>query len=380
MSEPTPATRLAHAGGPADPATGAVVPPIQPATTFQRDADYELVGGYVYGRYSHPTAELVEDLAAVLDGGTAALAFSSGMSAFVNLFETVPSGSHVVAQTVMYHGGLEWLRRLADRRGVALSLFDPSDLNSLVSAIRPGQTELVWAETPANPTWDVVDIRAAAKIVHGAGALLCVDSTGAPPVTTRPLELGADLVFHSATKYFNGHSDVSAGLLVASVVDQRWADLQSVRRLSGTILAPFEAWLLLRGMRTMDVRFARSSGNAMEIANRFSDHRAIEAVLYPGLPSHPGHDIACRQMTNGFGGMLSLLVEGGAERAKRVAACTNLIVPATSLGGVETLIEHRASVEGPESSVAPNLLRISVGIEDVADLIADLEQALDSAT
>ncbi len=375
MPESKPATRLAHAGGSPDPTTGAVIPPIHPATTFGRDRAYELIGEFTYGRYSHPTAELVEQAAADLDRGEAALAFSSGMSAFVNFFETVPPGSHIVAQTVMYHGGLEWLRRLAGRRDLDLSLFDPAAPSGLAEAIRPGETEIVWVETPANPTWDVVDIAASAATAHAAGALLVVDSTGAPPVTTRPLEFGADMVFHSATKYYNGHSDVSAGLLVTAKPDARWEELTSVRRMSGTVLDPFGAWLLLRGMRTLDVRFSRASDNAMRLADHFAEHPSVEAVLYPGLATHPTHQIATRQMSNGFGGMLSMLVSGNADRARTVASRTRLIVPATSLGGVETLIEHRASVEGPESLVPENLLRISVGIEDVGDLIADLEQA-----
>lgn len=379
MADHRPATRLAHAGGPADIVTGAVVPPIQPATTFRRGSDYELVGEFVYGRNSHPTAQLVEALAIDLEGAEAALAFSSGMSAFCAIFETVRPGAHVVAQTVMYHGGLEWLRRLAAKGTLDLSLFDPSDPDSLAAVVRPGETELVWVETPANPSWDVVDIADAAAITHAAGAVLCVDSTAAPPVTTRPLGLGADFVFHSATKYLNGHSDVSAGLLVSARRDDRWSDLETVRRLSGSVLAPFEAWLLLRGMRTLHLRFAAASGNASAIAHHFVDHPGVEAVLYPGLASHPGHATARRQMTNGFGGMLSFLVKGGGQAAHAIAAATRLMVPATSLGGIETLIEHRSTVEGPASIVAANLLRVSVGIEDVEDLIADLEQALGSS-
>ena len=375
MSEPKPASRLAHATGSPDAGTGAVVPPLHPATTFGRDPSYDLIGDFVYSRYSHPTAELVEEAAADVDGGEAAMAFSSGMSAFVALLETVPTGSHVVAQTIMYHGGLDWLRRLVERRALRLSLFDPADPMGPAAAIKPGETDLVWIETPANPTWDVVDIASCAALSRAAGAQLVVDSTGAPPVTTRPLEFGADYVFHSASKYYNGHSDVTAGLLVAAKPDARWEDVAAVRRLSGTILDPFGAWLLLRGMRTLAVRFSRASENALHLAEHFAAHPAVESVLYPGLVTHPTHETAVRQMTGGFGGMLSMLVHGDAATARAVAGRTRLIVPATSLGGVETLIEHRASVEGPHSLVAENLLRLSVGIEDVDDLVPDLEQA-----
>jgi cystathionine gamma-synthase len=236
---------------------------------------------------------------------------------------------------------------------------------------------MVWIETPANPTWDVTDIAAAAELAHAAGARLAVDSTVATPLLTRPLALGADFVFHSATKYLNGHSDVIAGVLVAGEDDEQWQAVRFQRAFGGAILGPMEAWLLLRGMRTMHLRVQRSSQSAMTIARELEGHGRISRVLYPGLESHPGHAIARRQMQGGFSGMLSVLVDGDAAVARGVAGRTRVFVPATSLGGVESLIEHRATVEGPNSPVAPNLLRLSVGIEDVADLIADLDQALD---
>jgi cystathionine gamma-synthase len=234
----------------------------------------------------------------------------------------------------------------------------------------------VWIETPVNPTWDVIDIAAAAEAAHGAGAILAVDATAATPVLTRPLTLGADLAFHSATKYLNGHSDLTAGVLVTRAIDARWQEITSVRHLMGGVLGAFEAWLLLRGLRTLYLRVERASASALEIARHFEGHPKLAAVLYPGLESHPGHAVAKRQMTGGFGGMLSLLVDGDAAAARAVAARTRLFVPATSLGGVESLIEHRATIEGPHSVVPKNLLRLSIGIEDPADLIADLEQAL----
>jgi cystathionine gamma-synthase len=359
-----------------DPATGGVVPPIQPSTTFARDSSYETIGTHVYARYSNPGWDAVEETLRTLDGGADALVFASGMAAVVAFFETVRAGDHVVAPSVMYHGAQDWLRRLVETRRIDLTLFDAALPDGLAREVRPGRTAIVWIESPVNPTWDVVDIASAAEVAHAAGAVLAVDSTVAPPVTTRPLDLGADFVFHSATKYLNGHSDVLAGVLVAAGDDDRWTEVRQVRGLLGAALGPFEAWLLQRGLRTLGVRFERCSNTAMAVADRLSSHPMVEAVLYPGLASHPGHEIAARQMTGGFGGMLSILVRGGSAAARLVATSTRVFVPATSLGGVESLIEHRRAVEGPHSLVPDNLLRLSIGVEPAADLIADLEQAL----
>ncbi len=367
---------VASAGHYRDKTNGAIVPPVQTSTTFARNSAYEPTGDFSYGRDQNPTYVQAEKLLQQLEKGASARLFSSGMAAFTAVFETVNSGAHIVAPGIMYHGGQDWLRRLARRRNIELSLIDQSDLSALKNAMQPGKTDIVWIETPANPTWDICDIEAAAQIAHEAGACLCVDSTVATPVTTQPLLLGADIVFHSATKYLNGHSDVLAGVLVTRELDQRWQEIGEVRHLAGGVLGSFEAWLLLRGMRTLFVRVEQASKNALTLALHFEHHPKIDKVLYPGLENHPGHAIAKRQMTNGFSGMVSLLVKGGAEQAKKVATTTKLFVPATSLGGVESLIEHRATVEGPDSIVPKNLLRLSVGIEAVEDLIADMEQAL----
>ena len=371
-----PDTLLAHGGGYTDPVTGAVVPPIQPATTFARDDRYELPGEFFYSRYASPTVRHVEELAARLNGGADAYAFGSGLAAVAALFETVESGEHIVAPSVMYHGRIQWLERISVRRGIGLTLFDASGPAALSDAIVPGQTTIIWIESPVNPTWEVVDTSAAADAAHAARATLAVDSTVAPPVTTRALDLGADIVIHAATKYLNGHTDVGAGILVTGNADQRWAEIWDIRRLTGGSLAPFEAWLLLRGMRTLHIRYERASENAMAIARHFEGHRAIEAVLYPGLESHPGHEIAKRQITGGFGGMISLLVDGDVAATRRFVLATNLFVSATSLGGVESLIEHRIVTEPPGTMVPDNLVRLSAGIEAVADLVSDLEQAL----
>lgn len=372
-------TLLAHGGRGPDAETGAVVPPLVSSATFARDSTYELPDEFIYSRYGSPTVAHVEQALATLDGGEASLLFASGMAAATAVFETLRAGERVVAPRVMYHGAQDWLHRIAERRGVGLTLFDAAREGALEEAVReagPAPARLVWIESPVNPTWDVIDIARAAEVAHGAGAALAVDSTVAPPVTTRPLELGADLVFHSATKYLNGHSDLTAGVLTTREVGEWWSELHHVRTLSGGVIGGFEAWLLLRGLRTLALRYARASGSALLIARRFEGHPAIERVLYPGLESHPGHTVARRQMTGGFGGMLSLLIDGGRDRARAVAAGTGVFLPATSLGGVESLIEHRASVEGPHSVVPENLVRLSVGIEAPEDLVADLEAAL----
>ena len=371
-------TLLAQAGGYIDPLTGGVTPPIQPSTTYSRNQDYELIGEYRYSRYQNPTYDQVEWLAARMDNGAEAKLFASGMAAITAVFETLETGQHVVAPTIMYHGAQDWLRHIAKKRDIGLTLFDAADPDDLQRSIVPGRTAIVWIETPVNPTWDVIDIASAAKLSHQSGAILGVDCTVATAITTRALDLGADIVFHSATKYLNGHSDVTAGILVTREMDARWEEIKFVRKHVGGVLGPFESWLLLRGMRTLGIRFERASANALRIARHLDSHPKVESVMYPGLESHPGHALARRQMDNGFGGMLSICVRGGAAEAKRLATRLQLFVSATSLGGVESLVEHRASVEGPHSRVQPNLLRLSVGIEDADELIADIEQGLDA--
>ena len=371
-----PATLAAQALGWLDPATRAVAPPVHLSTNYARDADYEKTAGRSYIRDDNPTYEQVEALLCALEGGAAARVFSSGMAAATTAFFALAPGDHVVAPSVMYFGLRNWLANVGRHWGLGVDFVPPGDLGALAAAMKPGRTKLVWVETPCNPTWDITDIAAAADIAHAAGARLGVDSTVATPVLTRPLELGADLVMHSATKYLNGHGDVLGGVLVTPRDDEFWQRIHYLRYENGGMLGPFEAWLLLRGLRTLYLRVARSCESALAIARRFEGHRAVRVVLYPGLESHPGHAAAARQMRGGFGGVLSLCVNGGAEAALAVARRTELFVRATSLGGVESLIEHRASVEGADSPFPDDLLRLSVGIEDAADLIGDLEQAL----
>lgn len=371
-----PETLLAQALGWIDESTGALVPPIHGATTYQRDPDNAYRKGYSYTRGDNPTYAQVEELLATLEGGQGAMVLASGMSAATVPFMTLKTGDHVVAQSVMYWGVRAWLTEFAKQWGLEVDLVAPNDAQGLAAAIKPGRTKLVWIETPANPTFECVDIAAVAEIAHAAGARLCVDSTVATPILTRPIEHGADLVMHSATKYLNGHSDVLAGALIAARDDEWWAKMKEIRAFHGKVLGPMEAWLLLRGMRTLHLRVRQASENAMAIARRFDGHPRVSQVLYPGLESAPGHDIAARQMTGGFGGMLSMRFTGGEAAAIAVAEKVKIFKRATSLGGVESLVEHRASIEGAGTPVPFDLLRFSVGVEHADDLIADLEQAI----
>jgi cystathionine gamma-synthase len=373
---PHPATLAAQALGSTDPSTGAVVLPIHTATTFLRDPDNQYRRGRSYGRADNPSYDQPQALLTALEGGAATLLFSSGMAAAATVFQCLPRDSHVVAPQVMYWGLRSWLRNFAEAWGIAVEFVDATSLDALRRAVHPGRTRLIWIETPANPTWSVTDIAGSADIAHSAGAQLAVDSTAATPVLTRPLALGADLVMHSATKYLNGHSDVIAGTLTTAREDVFWASLCAARSGGGAILGSFDAYLLLRGMRTLFPRVERACRSAQHIAEALSQNPRVEDVLYPGLPGHPGHAVATRQMIGGFGGMLSVRVRGGADAAIAAASRVEIWKRATSLGGVESLIEHRASVEGADSPAPPDLLRLSVGIEDPGDLIVDLESAL----
>jgi cystathionine gamma-synthase len=375
----TARTLAAQAMGKVDEATRAVVPPIHVTTTFLRDPDNQYRSGNIYGRADNETVREAEAVIAMLEGAPAALLLGSGMSAATAVFLALSPGDHVVAPNVMYWALRNWLLTDGTRWGLRITLVDMTDLDALREAVRPGETTLVWAETPANPLWSITDIAGAAKIAHDAGAMLAVDSTCATPLLTRPIEHGADIVMHAATKYLNGHSDVVAGALATARKDGMWDRIRRNRSMLGQILGPLEAFLLLRGMRTLPLRVPAACASAMELAERFAAHPAVAEVLYPGLPGHPGHDIAKRQMQGGFGGMLSIRVRGGAQHAIGTAARVELWKRATSLGGVESLIEHRASIEGAGSPCPDDLLRLSTGIEDPADLFADLDRALRAA-
>jgi cystathionine gamma-synthase len=371
-----PATAAAQALGFHDPATGAIVPPIQPSTTYERGPDNKLFAGRLYSRPDNPNYDQAEAVLTRLEGGAASAVFSSGMSAATAVFLALKPGDHVLVPKVIYWAFRSWLFGWATDWKLQIEAVDMTDLSAVAGALRPDKTRLVWIETPANPALDVTDIAGVAALARKAGAVVAVDSTFATPVHTQPLSLGADIVMHSATKYLNGHSDVIAGALVTAAVDDSWQRIKAVRAQAGSVLGPFEAWLLLRGMRTLFARVPAQSRSAQRIAEHLERHPKLEAVLYPGLPAFSGHAIAARQMHGGFGGMMALRVKGGAPGALAFIGRLRLWKRATSLGGVESLIEHRASVEGPQTPTPPDLLRLSVGLEDAGDLIRDLEQAL----
>jgi cystathionine gamma-synthase len=379
MKNLAPETVAAQAAGVIDEATGAIVPPLHMATTYLRDTDNQYRKGFIYGRPDNATVRQVETVLTQLEGGAASLVLASGMTAATATFLTLPRPAHVVASKVMYWGLRKWLLEDAPGYQIETTFVDTADPAAIRAAMRPGATKLVWIETPANPLWTITDIAEAARIAHAAGALLGVDSTVQTPVLSQPIALGADIVMHSATKYLNGHSDVIAGALVFARKDASYEAAVRLRSMLGGILGPFEAALLLRGLRTLHVRVRHQCLSALAVARHFARHPRVEAVLYPGLESHPGHAVAARQMPGGFGGMLSVRVKGGEAAAIAAAAKVQIWKRATSLGGVESLIEHRASIEGAGSPCPPDLLRLSVGLEGTGDLIGDLEQAIATA-
>ncbi|MGZ5035465.1 MAG: trans-sulfuration enzyme family protein [Usitatibacter sp.] len=353
-----------------------IVPPIHLATTYERGADGSYPGGRVYSRADNPSYDQAEALVAALEHAKAAMLFSSGQAASAAVFQALMPGDNVLAPRNMYWAFRKWLLEFAAPRGLGVELYDNTSLDDIASKARARKPRLIWVETPANPTWDITDIAAVAAIARETGCALAVDSTAATPMLTRPLDLGADLVMHSATKYLNGHSDVVAGVLATRAASELWQRIRYVRGGGGAVLGPFEAWLLLRGMRTLHIRVATACANAMAIAQRFEGHPRLSHVLYPGLPSHPGHAVASRQMTGGYGGMISLRVKAGEQASKDFTGRLRVFKRATSLGSVESLAEHRASVEGPGTLCPADLVRLSVGIEHVEDLAADIEQAL----
>ncbi|MCC5855956.1 MAG: PLP-dependent transferase [Idiomarina sp.] len=372
-------TKAAQALGAVDDATGGVVPAIHPATTYYRDADNQYRSGRVYGRADNPTYLPAEALLADLEEGEEALLFASGMAAAVAVFQALRPGDHVLAPKVMYWALRQWLLQFATEWGLEVELVDMSSLQDVERQLRPGQTKLIWIESPANPLWGVTDIAGIAALAKPFNVIVAVDSTVATPILCQPLTLGADIVMHSATKYLNGHSDVMAGALVTRKKDEFWARVRNVRKQSGAVLSPFDASQLLRGMRTLALRVRYSSASALQLAEALKDHTEVSQVLYPGLSSAPDHALASEQMKGGFGGMLSLRFRRGAGFAIAVAAHTKLWKRATSLGAVESLIEHRASIEGPDTPVPDDLLRLSVGIESTHDLLEDLYAAIDQA-
>lgn len=367
-------TDCVHAGRDPDAASGGVSPAIQLSTTFERGADGQYPRGYNYSRGGNPNRTQLEACLAALEGGAAALAFGSGSAAVSAVFQALKPGDHVVCTQDAYHGVLRILREVMTGWNLRVTYVDASDLTALKAAVTK-DTRVLWVESPSNPLLKLTDLAAAADIAHQAGALAVCDSTFATPALQRPLQHGMDIVMHSTTKYLGGHSDVMGGALVCRAADAFAERLRFLQSTIGAVPSPFDCWLLLRGASTLHLRVRAQSANAQQVAEHLAEHPAVEQVFYPGLASHPGHALAARQM-RGFGAMLSFTARGGEAAAMRTAARAKLFTRATSLGGVESLIEHRASVEGPETRTPRHLLRISVGVEHPADLIADLDQAL----
>ncbi|MTH97547.1 PLP-dependent aspartate aminotransferase family protein [Roseibium sp. RKSG952] len=372
-----PDSLLAHGGG-TDPATGAIVPPIPLTTTFARDEAYNLVNpGHLYARDDNDLFHKTEKLIAALENGADCRLFASGMAAIAAVARTVKPGGTLVAQSGIYWGTTLFLRKHCERNDIALIETDAADLSTFSDDIAISKPGLVWLEAPSNPYLKIADIQAIAARCKAAGALLAVDATAATPLVLRPLDLGADLVVHSATKALNGHSDLLGGVVTAKdPASNAWSFICEERKMAGAVMGSFEAWLLLRGLRTLGLRVQRMNANADRLASYLENHDKIEKVLYPGLASHAGHAVAVAQMSGGFGSLMSVLVKGGKEAALTVAGALSLFQRATSLGGVESLVEHRYTIEGGTSGIPENLLRLSIGIEHLDDLKADFEQAL----
>ena len=367
-------TLAVHSGRNVDPATGAVTPPIHMSTTFERDPDGTYPQGYVYGRSGNPTRTLLEECVRDLEGGADAAAFSSGAAALSAVFQSLATGDHVVAPQDLYHGTALLLRDRLARWGLHTTFVDMTDIDAVKEAIAPS-TKLVLVETPSNPLLKITDIARVAQLAREREIACVCDNTWATPVLQRCLEMGADMVIHSSTKYLGGHGDVTGGVVVSAADSPMFQEIRAIQRDGGAVPSPFDCWLILRGIRTLPYRMRGHSENAAKVAAFLDDHPNVPQVFYPGLPGHPGHEIAQRQMSL-YGGMLSFRVRGGSEAAFRAASRTALFTRATSLGSYESLIEHRASIEGPASQTPNDLLRVSVGLESADDLIADLNQAL----
>jgi cystathionine gamma-synthase len=366
-------TIAVHAGHAVDPATGAVSAPIHLSTTFERDVEGSYSRGFMYTRNDNPNRRALEQGISALEGGQAAAAFASGTAAAMALFQALAPGDHVLAHVDAYYGTSRLLRETFLQWGLEADFIDMSDIKAVKKALR-SKTKLAWAETPSNPLLKIVDLAAVADVAHTGGALCVCDNTWAPTVQ-RPFDLGVDLILHSTTKYFGGHCDVLGGIIVAKADDEFCERVRRIQYCGGAVPSPFDCWLVLRGMRTLPWRMRAHSENAMKVASFLAQHQQVEHVYYPGLSSHPEHELATKQMSL-YGGMLSCEVKGGRQPAMDVAAKTKIFTRATSLGGVESLIEHRASIEGPGTTSPEGLLRLSIGLENADDLIEDLDQAL----
>ena len=367
-------TLCVHAGTGPDPVTGAITPPISLATTFERDADGEFRRGFKYARDDNPTRQALERAMALVEGGAAALAFASGQAATAAVFQALNTGDHVVLPDSIYYGTPKLVNELFVPWGLQATTVPMNDLAAVQAAVKPN-TRLLWVETPSNPLLTISDIAGVVAIARQAGAMAAVDNTWATPVGQRPLELGADIAMHASTKYLGGHSDVMGGLLVAREDNEFFDRVRMIQRTAGGIAAPFDSWLVLRGLKTLAWRVRAQTENAIAVTSFLARHPGVKVVHYPGITSHPNHQVAARQMRL-FGGMASFEVHGARAEALAVAARCALFTRATSLGGTESLIEHRASIEGPTTRAPEGLLRLSIGLENADDLVEDLERAL----
>ncbi|MEW5974686.1 MAG: aminotransferase class V-fold PLP-dependent enzyme [Acidobacteriota bacterium] len=368
-------TLTVHAGRKIDPQTRAVTPPIHMSTTFEREVDGSFPGGHVYTRSSNYNRHLLEAALCELEGGQEAAAFASGSAATSSVLQALDPGDHVIAPVDSYHGTTALLRQTFARWGLQISFVDLTEPAQAAAQLRPN-TRLIWIETPSNPMLRISPIRSLAEIAHQAGALCVCDNTWASPVLQHPLELGADAVMHATTKYLGGHSDVLGGVLISKLPSPWFDRVRQVQVSAGAVPSPFDCWLVMRGLRTLACRMRAHCDHAAQVAAFLDRHPSVEQVHYPGLSHHPQHSLAASQMS-GFGGMLSFQVSGGKQQAMSVASQVKIFTRATSLGGTESLIEHRASIEGPGSATPDNLLRCSIGLEHPDDLIEDLAQALD---
>jgi cystathionine gamma-synthase len=368
-------TLAVHAGHGVDPATGAVVDPIHLSTTFEREADGSYPRGYLYSRNGNPNRNGLETALSALEGGEACATFGSGLAAVTAIFQGLQPGDHVLAPRDIYHGTANVLKHLFAKWNVSASFVDMTRLDEVAAALQPN-TRIVWIETPSNPLLQCVDIAALADMAHQAGARAIADNTFASPVLQRPLELGCDMVMHATTKYLGGRSDVLGGAVVSKLNDEAFAQVRTAQLFGGGVPSPFDCWLVMRSLPTLPYRIQAHCANAMKVAQFLDSHPKVSAVHYPGLENNAFHALAKKQMS-GFGGMLSFEAKAGKDAAMAVAQHVEIFTRATSLGGVESLIEHRASIEGPESKTPQGLLRVSVGLEHADDLIDDLSQALD---
>jgi cystathionine gamma-synthase len=368
-------TLAVHAGRHVDPATGAVAAPIHLSTTFERAPDGKWPRGFTYSREENPNRQMLEECLAALEGGAEALAFSSGLAVVTAVVQGMEPGDHLIFPDDVYYGLRRVVGEVFEKWKLDVAFVDMTDPAAIEAAIKPS-TRLLWVETPSNPMMKICDLAAIAKIAHRANAISICDGTFTTPVIQRPFDFGIDMVMHSTTKFIAGHSDVVGGALITRYPNYLFERCRKSQKYGGAAPSPFDCWLARRGMDTLPLRVRAATDNARRLAEFLAAHPAVERVHYPGLAAHPRHELAARQMPEGFGGMLSFLVKGGKAEAMAAAARVRIFTRATSLGGTHSLIEHRASVEGAKSKTPQNLLRVSAGIENAADLIADLDQAL----